>query len=86
MLVEGKYDQLLFTGTGHIDHSYTHSGTFLRQVVNGNQPIILNLDSANKEPFYSNPQVAMMGKKLDYQKAFQPYYPMELWTLDGVEL
>jgi hypothetical protein len=28
--------------------------------------------------------IALMGKKLDYQKQFAPYFMMELWTLDGV--
>jgi hypothetical protein len=83
MIASATYDQLLFTGTGHIDYTYTHSGAFLRQVING-QPIIVYLDSANKEPLYSNPMIALMGKKLDYQKQFAPYFMMELWTLDGV--
>ena len=84
MIVKDTYDQLLFTGTGYIEESYTHSGAFLRQVVHGKQPIVLYLDSVHKEPLYSNPMVAMMGAKLDFQKEFKHYFLMELYSLDGV--
>ena len=41
-------------------------------------------DKASTGIIYSNPQVTMMGAKLDLQKEFGHYFLMELYSLDGV--
>ena len=85
MITQSVYNELLLTGTGHIQHTYTHSGAFVKKLIQGKAPVVVYLDSANKEPLYSNTASAMMGERLNFEKQFAQYYHMDIWWLQGLE-